>query len=435
MKQNTIKFIQCYEDIIEIEKQPPLSYYKKFERDEFIRLRETLTTAQLLDAVSKRVYIYYYLLNHYSLPLTSQELLVQQPIIDLLPIIAKTLPLRSTLDRVIDVVSHDYLYLSFHSRQDIFHSLETLLFFHRLYLTTPLHHYKLLPNPHITNNPPFLNLTPHELVSINFQYVYPLLSLREFVLNKGFFYIPSNQLITPCLCMYAFKHVIKPKLGDVALLGFQHNVLLEKFFSVIPKPRQTIISDDPRSIQDILKVLPPCIYHIHTMASEGFQMRYEARKQIVIFMKNAGVSVEECTEYMRKRLTKMRTDSSEKKAIRILYTNINFQPMSCSAIQNIPMKSGEFHGCILNDDQYKKDVIDEWIQRFLIHNGCNSNDSLIYQDYISDGRPISPIPIFMFKKKERLDRFGHLTQGQLLVEQIRYNAAHNLPLSQPLPKR
>lgn len=340
--------------------------YETFSVERFRFIRSAVTTTDFYQAVERRVFVYSRVLEYVNLPLTKDDLLNVKISKRIARLVSQQLPLTTCHDRMLDSLSHDYLLVSLHMRPDIFLCLESIIYLHRLSMVPPYTHFQLLEGAVVL---PKQREVP--LVAVPLEGLYAFLPKRMYSLKGGYLQIPSTQLVLACYCRFIFLSQFQTHFKDLVIFCQEPPLLVQPFMETLPRKPQQIVTEEERELSQVLTKLPPCMYHIHQEAEAGRQMQYDARKQIVIFMKNAGIDVHVCADYLRQRVAKMR--GKEKNSLEYFVyhcyglkgNHINFGPESCHTIQGTPIKAGQFHGCILNSGQYNERDRREWLLHFL----------------------------------------------------------------------
>ncbi|BFU19331.1 hypothetical protein CL6EHI_008590 [Entamoeba histolytica] len=414
-----------------------LQMYKEFDQSIFIQLIHSYKRSEFYDIIEKRTYIYFTILKKYQLPMENEDLMKVQVYKELIHLISENLPLTTIKEIQLDHLSYYYFYLTFHSRKDIFDNIESIIFLHRLYLTSPFNHFSLLQCKNI------IQTSSIPLVEVPFQKISQLLPLYKYRLKNGYLLIPSNELIYGCFIYCIFNPLKQPKFIDLLLLRNEPPFLLQPLLSVLPKTKQQTILDNTRELSVVLSKLPACMYHIHSLSSGKYQMKYDTRRQIVIFLKNAGVDANVCMEYMRQRVDLMR--GKEKKQLEYFVqhcyglkgSHINFSPEKCKSIQQMNIKPGEVCGCIFNSKQYKESERLKWLKDYMNYLNIPVNLQLsLSQKFFSlspnqccsellkyscssvdvDIEDIS-YPNWFLQEKEKLDRLSVLSQIPVCSQQ------------------
>ena len=282
-----IKFQQTIEDT----KQPiELQFYPKYTFSLYNQLIETISMKDKYEWIERRIGVYMKIMQHYQIPFEDQDqLLTIKTNNEVLSSITTLLPLKTPSDVQNDLFSYFHTSLIFYERKQAFDTIESIIFLHRLIITTPANHFRLL-------NCQTINRTSNiPTIEIPFLQIPQLLPLRIFPLIKGKLQIPSNQLFFACF-VYQINHKQRKfSFQDVEFLD-NHVLkstkqLYKQLLHDIPVHQVRGIFKCSREMNRVLNSMPPCIYHLHQESLNRKTLKYDGRKEMNIFFKHAGISL------------------------------------------------------------------------------------------------------------------------------------------------
>ena len=106
---------------------------------------------------------------------------------------------------------------------------------------------------------------------------------------------------------------------------------------------------------------------------KGKQLKYNGRAQYITYLKNAGIEREDCAQYLQSRIVLMQ--SKENKSLNYFVrhrygeegSRINYGPMPCYEIQEIPIEINGFHGCVFDKKQFSVDTIQDILNSYITY--------------------------------------------------------------------
>ncbi|ELP92014.1 hypothetical protein EIN_388080 [Entamoeba invadens IP1] len=376
--QQPLQFIQTQKDLTPEIFKTYFIPYTTYNKELFVKTLKMVSVGDYYKAIEKRSTLYFKIISMYKVPLNIDELIQLNFSHEIVELICNQIPQKTPNDLNLDYLSFWYFYLALGTRHDVFFTIEVIIYFHRLFLFPPYVLCQLLPPVK------YIQEIPPRVVIDIFQYEHfaCLLPLHLYQVLHGNLIVPVTLLVQPCLVHFAKNFTKNSGLCERLSFDFFPLSLVDPLIHLLPRKEapkfQT--ASQKRTINDVLQNLPPCIYLIHAKASHGEQMKYDARRQIVVFFKNAGVELNEAMEYMRARLDVMR--GKEKKQLEYFVehcygmrgNHIDFKPDLCKNLMSQSMCIGGLHGCILCKRQYNNEFRKKSLESYLEYIGVEMSD-------------------------------------------------------------
>ncbi|GBL86206.1 DNA primase large subunit [Araneus ventricosus] len=195
--------------------------------------------------------------------------------------------------------------------------------------------------------------------------VLDLVKNRKVFLEKGYAYIPEDDLVITVLSAYRahLSHALAitsralPQLEEDTRLISMLSTLHQRYIGTdYTNKKPNFIGDvTPDQIDSLSKTsFPLCMRNLHDTLRKNHHLKYNGRLQYGLFLKGIGLSLDDALRFWREEFTKvMDVDKFDKQYtynIRYNYgkegKRANFSPYSCMKIitSNAP-GPGEHHGC------------------------------------------------------------------------------------------
>ena len=212
-------------------------------------------------------------------------------------------------------------------------------------------------------------ISPTEFVSttyfkIPFLQALDLIQFRQVYLQNGYAYVPTSRLVSIVTARFrmnlskslvhasiAFPHVTSESERISPLLKSMNQQYLGKDFSNISEGLGNITAATVSSYVD--RSMPLCMRQLHKGFERDGTIKYFARQQYTLFLKGAGLSMEESLIFFQRMFSKYTSEQFNKKYAYNIRHNYgkegkraNYSPYRCmKIIMGQPPQSGDHHGC------------------------------------------------------------------------------------------
>lgn len=194
-----------------------------------------------------------------------------------------------------------------------------------------------------------------------------LIANRSCYVRGGFAYVPLRKIVTIITAKFrvslskslaqasrVFNHVTSDFAPIAPLLNSMNSQYTGKDYN---SESQNIGGDyelTSGNVDEYSKSMPLCMRQLHNGMKQDHKLKHHGRLQYGLFLKGAGMTMEEQTIYFQREFTKIMTSEKFNKEytynIRHMYgkegKRVNYTPYSCSKIiLGTAPNSGEHHGC------------------------------------------------------------------------------------------
>lgn len=201
---------------------------------------------------------------------------------------------------------------------------------------------------------------------VPFTQAFDLISKRQCYLYQGYVYVPYPKLLTIIVAKfrshvskslfkasYIFRNYIekdkrlKPLLETINQQGILHVYHGES-------GNQIRVNFNHHTVNDHVQYMPLCMYNIHSGLKMNHHLKYHGRMQYSLFLKGAGLSMEQCLIFFQNEFTKIiKMDKFNKEYayyIRHIYGKEGKRQSKSSyscmkIIMGQPPSIGQYHGC------------------------------------------------------------------------------------------
>ena len=203
---------------------------------------------------------------------------------------------------------------------------------------------------------------------IPFQEATDLIATRQCFVKAGFAYVPMRRIVT--IITSKFRIALSKSLAQASRVFAS---VIQDFTPVAPllnsinsqytgkeynnDSHGTMGGDYELTAQNIdqySKSMPLCMQTLHKGLTDDHKLKHHGRLQYGLFLKGAGMSMEESLVFFQREFTKIMTSEKFQKEytynIRHMYgkegKRTNYTPYSCTKIiLGTPPNSGDHHGC------------------------------------------------------------------------------------------
>ena len=205
----------------------------------------------------------------------------------------------------------------------------------------------------------------------NFEYALNLVPTHQYYLNKGYIFIPENQIIK------ILRNYLEKNFENTLLkIRTKYDIIIndirnKKIITIFEKEKNYIINEESiKGMKDFIqedklknaseidklseKFFPLCMCLINRHINKFSHLMHFGRLQYTLFLKGAGLPIEEALKYFQKKFEKKTPiDKFEKEyAYNIRHSyglegkRANYLPYTCDKIINLVQPNGkECHGC------------------------------------------------------------------------------------------
>lgn len=211
-----------------------------------------------------------------------------------------------------------------------------------------------------------------EIYKVPWQMVKQLVAQRLVELRKGYAY-PSDTQVATVITTY-YQNSLYQTIKQLNA-GLPNIVLDERLKEHFDRNVRTIhralrlkgkesycefpIDEDEvnlNSVNSLAESFPPCMVNTYSMLHEQHHLKYEARKQLILFLKNIGLSNEDMINLIKDHSEQIMSFEEYKRKkyeyfIRHLYglegSNIQYKCDNCASIISNKFEFGSSYGCPL----------------------------------------------------------------------------------------
>ena len=202
---------------------------------------------------------------------------------------------------------------------------------------------------------------------IPFQDATDLIANRQCFVKAGFAYVPMRKIVTIITAKFRISlskslaqasRVFSTVTADFApiapLLNSMHSQYTGKEYNTDTQGIGGDYELTSNNIDEYSKSMPLCMQTLHQGLKNDHKLKHHGRLQYGLFLKGAGMSMEESLVFFQKEFTRIMTAEKFQKEytynIRHMYgkegKRTNYTPYSCSKIiLGTAPNSGEHHGC------------------------------------------------------------------------------------------
>ncbi|KAI9914752.1 hypothetical protein PsorP6_008059 [Peronosclerospora sorghi] len=276
-----------------------------------------------------------------------------------------------------DIVSHYALRLAFcrvTSDWEWFVSAEARLLAARLSTFPPFTAVALLASEGIkyevlNEDNRLLDLSKHGIYRVPFMDAPDLVKTRDVLVRDGFCLIPLRKM--KFVAIYRYQQCLENQMRDLQCavpaqpLEFERlTPILDEFLSMARSftssttPFGTKAGKHKLQVAEIDRIaekhFPLCMKHLHRKLREHHHLKYDGRVQYRMFLKGAGVGVNDCIEFFRtefvQKIPAAKFDKEYAYHIRHSYglegSRKDYAPLSCEQIMSRSAPGhGQYHGC------------------------------------------------------------------------------------------
>lgn len=203
---------------------------------------------------------------------------------------------------------------------------------------------------------------------IPFQEATDLIASRQCFVKKGFAYVPMSKIVT--IILQKFRSSLSKSLAQASrvfasvtsdfeqispllnTMNAQYTGKEYKEDSATDMGGEYSLTSD--NVDDYSSNMPLCMRTLHTGLKQDHKLKHHGRLQYGLFLKAAGMSMEESLRFFQKEFTKIMTAEKFQKEytynIRHMYgkegKRTNYSAYNCNKIiMGAPPNTGEHHGC------------------------------------------------------------------------------------------
>ncbi|XP_059480183.1 DNA primase large subunit [Neocloeon triangulifer] len=269
-----------------------------------------------------------------------------------------------------------------------------------------------------------------DFYKVPFRRVLDLVKIRRVYLEKGQAYVASGDLgnliasklrqeISHSLAV--MRQCLPETTADIRLDSVL-KCLLDQYESGTYKPTTT--SSDSLRIEDLddlsKKSFPPCMRRMHETLRLKHHLRHAARMQYGLFLKGAGLSLEDALKFWRSEFVKvMAVEKFEKEYgynIRYNYgkegKRCNFSPYGCNKIINSQPGPEDASGCPFKHSKPLE------LRKLILSYGIDSNQGLKdVMEYVNTQQPVLACQkLFVLSQPGKGVEFGLCHPNQYFTE-------------------
>lgn len=208
-----------------------------------------------------------------------------------------------------------------------------------------------------------------------------LIAKRQCIVERGCAYIPSDKVVS--ILAGEFRTQLSASLAHLAQKGiFQESSSSEKdrLQPLLKNMNSCLVENEPEgdfqssrvtpaNIPKLTKHMPLCMRTMQKGLKEDKKLRYHARLQYGLFLKGAGLSLEDSMTFFQRSFSNMTPEQFQKEyAYNIRHTygkegqKKNKSAYNCTGIMNsqAPAASGDHHGCPYKN--YDSDKLSKLLQ-------------------------------------------------------------------------
>ena len=221
----------------------------------------------------------------------------------------------------------------------------------------------------LINNPN--NKTDENIYFCKFEDALNLVPTHEFYLHKGNIYIPESDL--PSLFKLVFEQRMEKTLNKIRIKSdrIKEDRRIKEIMMMFERAKDTLMKEEAekmdknmpndeklRTMNDVdmlsEKCFPLCMSLIERHINQYSHLMHFGRLQYTLFLKGAGLPVDECSKFFQKKYEKKTpADKFEKEyAYNIRHSyglegkRVSYTPYTCEKIINMNVPMGrECHGC------------------------------------------------------------------------------------------
>jgi DNA primase large subunit len=222
--------------------------------------------------------------------------------------------------------------------------------------------------PHSKDKVPSLaDVTNTTYYKIPFQEATDLIASRQCFVKSGFAYVPMKRIVT--IITAKFRVALSKSLAHASrvfasvtadftpiapLLNSMNSQYTGKEYSDNTQSMGGEYELTSQNINEYSSSMPLCMRNLHNGLTDDHKLKHHGRLQYGLFLKGAGMTMEESLVFFQREFTKIMTSEKFQKEytynIRHMYgkegKRTNYTPYSCTKIiMGTPPNSGEHHGC------------------------------------------------------------------------------------------
>jgi DNA primase large subunit len=202
---------------------------------------------------------------------------------------------------------------------------------------------------------------------IPFQEAADLIATRQCFVKAGFAYVPMRRIVNIIAAKFrialskslaqasrVFSTVVADFTPIAPLLNSMNSQYTGKEYNDNAQTMGGEYELTSQNIDEYSSSMPLCMRNLHNGLQDDHKLKHHGRLQYGLFLKGAGMTMEESLVFFQREFTKIMTSEKFQKEytynIRHMYgkegKRTNYTPYSCSKIiLGTPPNSGEHHGC------------------------------------------------------------------------------------------
>ncbi len=202
---------------------------------------------------------------------------------------------------------------------------------------------------------------------IHFSEASDLIAKRQCYVHKGYAYVPLPKIVSIVTAKFrrnlslslakasrVFDHVSKEYAPVAPLLQSMHSQYTGEEYTGANNKQLGDYQLNAHNVDEYASSMPLCMSQLHTGLKQDSKLRHHARWQYGLFLKGAGMTMEESLIFFQQHFTKiMSSDKFQKEYsynIRHMYgkegKRTNYSALNCSKIiMGAAPSGGDHHGC------------------------------------------------------------------------------------------